>query len=66
MTLSTSTMAPRYIIIVGASLLTASPSFMEDTDWLRAALVWEEGSRGLFPEGIEGGGVFEACTAQHV
>ena len=40
-----------YIIIVGASLLTASPSFMEDTDWLRAALVWDEGSRGLFPVG---------------
>ena len=52
-----------YIIIVGASLLTASPSFMEDTDWLRAALVWDEGSRGLFPEGIEGEGVFEACTS---
>ena len=43
-----------YIIIVGASLLTASPSFMEDTDWLKAALVWDEGSRGLFPVGIEG------------
>ena len=50
-----------YIIIVGASLLTASPSFMEDTDWLRAALVWDEGSRGLFPVGIEG--VLEACTS---
>ena len=33
---------------------------MEDTDWLRAAPEWDEGSRGLFPVGIEGEGVLEA------